>query len=282
MGPITRDIVSMLDQDNLGRLESTGCRTTERALCSEDMLQALCNALSTCVTSGVLRFTAPSPAGKFSIESTPSPPCITDPNSHDDIRNEMKEMKTQLHTILHALNIGSDHDSGQSSEGGNDHRRPEESTRPVLARATSSANENETRPVESNDILGIIAETQRQLAQALNQNSRPLQVHSSGDTAAAIHTFEGNQRESLKDWLEEIDRVASLTNWTPSLTMLNAITRLRGAARDWRKSHGNHIHDWDVWKHAIAERFKRKMSLQEFFDFQNERKLKPGETLVQY
>ncbi|CAN7949844.1 unnamed protein product [Ixodes hexagonus] len=64
--------------------------------------------------------------------------------------------------------------------------------------------------------------------------------------------------------------------------MLNAITRLRRAARDWHKSYGNHIHDWDVWKHAIAERFKRKMSLQEFFDFQNERKLKPDETLVQY
>lgn len=119
-------------------------------------------------------------------QSTQTPPCITDPNSHDEIRNEMKEMKTQLQTILHAMNIRSDHDSDQSSEGGNIHRRPKESTRPVLVWAMSSANENETRPVESTDILGIIAETERQLAQALNQNSRPLQVHSSGDTAAAI------------------------------------------------------------------------------------------------
>lgn len=150
-------------------------------------------------------------------QSTPTPPWITDPNSHDEIQKEMKEMKAQIQTILHALNIGSDHDSGQSSKGGNDHLRPEESTRPVLARATSSTSENETGPAVSNDILGIIGETQRQLAQALNQTSRPLPVHSSGDTAAAIYTFEGNQRESLKDWLEEIDRAASLANWTPSL-----------------------------------------------------------------
>ncbi|KAG0427528.1 hypothetical protein HPB47_025429 [Ixodes persulcatus] len=32
-------------------IESTGCRATERALCSEDMLQALCNALGACATS---------------------------------------------------------------------------------------------------------------------------------------------------------------------------------------------------------------------------------------
>ncbi|KAG0431788.1 hypothetical protein HPB47_021451 [Ixodes persulcatus] len=38
------------------------------ALLACTMLIALCNALSACVTSGGLRFTAPSPAGKFSME----------------------------------------------------------------------------------------------------------------------------------------------------------------------------------------------------------------------
>ncbi|KAG0430088.1 hypothetical protein HPB47_023015 [Ixodes persulcatus] len=39
--------------------ESTGCRATERALCSEDMLQALCNALGACATSRGSAFHGP-------------------------------------------------------------------------------------------------------------------------------------------------------------------------------------------------------------------------------
>ncbi|KAG0438153.1 hypothetical protein HPB47_017135 [Ixodes persulcatus] len=40
-------------------LESTGCRATERALCSEGMLQALCNATGACATSRVFAFHGP-------------------------------------------------------------------------------------------------------------------------------------------------------------------------------------------------------------------------------
>ncbi|KAH6924150.1 hypothetical protein HPB50_012817 [Hyalomma asiaticum] len=39
-------------------------------------------------------------------------------------------------------------------------------------------------------------------------------------------------------WITETERIASLANWSPSLTLVNAITRLRGPARDWHASYG--------------------------------------------
>ncbi|KAL1469646.1 hypothetical protein MTO96_040958 [Rhipicephalus appendiculatus] len=215
-----------------------------------------------------------------------------DSNENDDLRREMQDIKSQLQTLLHALNLGTDRDQdqrpeegGRSAGGERMHQGPAEpptSTVPDLDPVHVGDRDNATHPVALNDVLGVIVETQRQFAQALQQNARPLQVHSSGDTASAINTFQGNPQESVKEWLAEIERVASLANWTQSLTMLNAITRLRGAARDWHSSYGIYIQDWDTWKHAVTERFQRKMSLQEFLDYQNERKLLPTETIVQY
>lgn len=42
------------------------------------------------------------------------------------------------------------------------------------------------------------------------------------------------------------------------------------------------MHYWGTWKQAIAEQFKRKMTLQDFIDFQKECTLRSDETLVQY
>ncbi|KAH7984045.1 hypothetical protein HPB52_016514 [Rhipicephalus sanguineus] len=220
------------------------------------------------------------------------PTSNTDSNENNDLRSEIQDIKSQLQTLLHALNLGTDRDQDQRPEGGErpaggerTHQGPAEpgtSTVPDLHPAHVGDEDNATHPVALNDVLGVIVETQRQLAQALQQNTQPLQVHSSGDTASAINTFQGNPRESVKEWLAEIERVASLANWTQSLAMLNAITRLRGAARDWHSSYGIYIQDWETWKHAITERFQRKMNLQEFLDYQNERKLLPTETIVQY
>ncbi|KAL1479515.1 hypothetical protein MTO96_051777 [Rhipicephalus appendiculatus] len=201
-------------------------------------------------------------------------------------------IKSQLQTLLHALNLDTDRDQDQRPEGGGRcaggermHQGPAEppmSTVPDLDPVHVGDGDNATHPVALNDVLGVIVETQRQFAQALQQNARPLEVHSSGDAASAINTFQGNTQESVKEWLAEIERVASLANWTQSLTMLNAITRLHGAARDWHSFYGIYIQDWGTWKHAVTERFQRKMSLQEFLDYQNERKLLATETIVQY
>ncbi|KAH7969776.1 hypothetical protein HPB52_021870 [Rhipicephalus sanguineus] len=216
----------------------------------------------------------------------------TDSNENSDLRSEIQDIKSQLQTLLHALNLGTDRDQDQRPEGGErpaggertlqGPAEPRTSTVPDLDRAHVGDGDNATHPVALNDVLGVIVETQRQLAQALQQNTQPLQVHSSGDTASAINTFHGNPRESVKEWLAEIERVASLANWTQSLAMLNAITSPHGAARDWHSYYGIYIQDWETWKHAITERFQRKMNLQEFLVYQNERKLLPTETIVQY
>ncbi|KAG0422698.1 hypothetical protein HPB47_001497 [Ixodes persulcatus] len=47
------------EAEHLQHTQSTGYRATERALCSEDMLQALCNALGFCATSRGSAFHGP-------------------------------------------------------------------------------------------------------------------------------------------------------------------------------------------------------------------------------
>ncbi|KAG0415559.1 hypothetical protein HPB47_007284, partial [Ixodes persulcatus] len=58
---INRPIATSEVEDAIKNLapQSTDCRATERALCSEDMLQALCNDLGACATSGGSAFHGP-------------------------------------------------------------------------------------------------------------------------------------------------------------------------------------------------------------------------------
>ncbi|KAH7936415.1 hypothetical protein HPB52_023400 [Rhipicephalus sanguineus] len=86
----------------------------------------------------------------------------TDSNENNDLRSEIQDIKSQLQTLLHALNLGTDRDQGQRPEGGERpaggermHQGPAEpctSTVPDLDPAHVGDGDNATHPVALNDV----------------------------------------------------------------------------------------------------------------------------------
>ncbi|KAL1480953.1 hypothetical protein MTO96_050607 [Rhipicephalus appendiculatus] len=95
-----------------------------------------------------------------------------DSDENNDLRSEIQDIKSQLQTLLHALNLGTDRDQDQRPEGG---RRPAGGERKHQGPAEPPTftildldpvhvgdGDNATHPVALNNVLGVIVETQRQ------------------------------------------------------------------------------------------------------------------------
>ncbi|CAN8014817.1 unnamed protein product [Ixodes persulcatus] len=151
---------------------------------------------------------------------------------------------------------------------------------PEVPPRTSTPHENERN--EITHLLGMIVETQARISESMARQGQPLQVHSTSDTSTAIPIYDGAIETNIKHWIAEVERIAALAHWTPQLALVNAISRLRGSAKDWQSSYGSKINDWDTWKNEITERFTRKMTMQEFLEFQEKRQLVESYSIVQY
>ncbi|XP_064461924.1 uncharacterized protein LOC135372149 [Ornithodoros turicata] len=215
----------------------------------------------------------------------------------DDVRNDIAQMKTQIRKLMDALNIRANSDTMVTVETTNDCNVTNDKTGPpgndvnveqpnvsgqLLAATPGEPTHASAFTPSMTDILTVLVDTQRRIADAVTQASRPLEVHSTNDTANAIPTFDGDPHNSVTDWLQNVELVASHAHWTPSLTMLSVFSRLRGAAQNWQRVYGTRFHDWNTWKIALSERFKRKLTLQEFIEYQSQRKLQQNETMVEY
>ncbi|GFT68204.1 putative gypsy-29-i dr [Nephila pilipes] len=93
---------------------------------------------------------------------------------------------------------------------------------------------------------------------------------------------QGEIIENALEWLKEVERISTLANWSDELKLTNAISRLSGSAKNWQLTTGKNINDWITWKTALASRFKRRITMQEFLAHQSDRKLKHNESLVDY
>ncbi|GFS34536.1 uncharacterized protein NPIL_466681, partial [Nephila pilipes] len=130
-------------------------------------------------------------------------------------------------------------------------------------------------------ILSTLMETQKQFLER-QANSNVIQITSTNDTANSIQIFKGEIIENALEWLKEVERISTLANWSDELKLTNAISRLSGSAKNWQLTTGKNFNDWITWKTALASRFKRRITMQEFLAHQSERKLKHNESLVDY
>ncbi|GFT38835.1 uncharacterized protein NPIL_503521 [Nephila pilipes] len=130
-------------------------------------------------------------------------------------------------------------------------------------------------------ILSTLMETQKQFLEK-QANSNVIQITSTNDTANSIQIFKGEIIENALEWLKEVERISILVNWSDELKLTNAISRLSGSAKNWQLTTGKKFNDWITWKTALASRFKRRITMQEFLAHQSERKLKHNESLVDY
>ncbi|CAI6354043.1 unnamed protein product [Macrosiphum euphorbiae] len=150
--------------------------------------------------------------------------------------------------------------------------------------ATMSLTQN-SQPANENvlDLILRLSQSQQAIADKLSLNSQhQVQIFSTNDTAKAISLFSGKKIENVCDWVKEVERISVHAHWTPSLTLVNATSRLAGSALNWHKVSGRSFDDWYTWKEGIIDRFKVKMSLSEFIQFQAKRTLRSNEPIADY
>ncbi|KAH8039955.1 hypothetical protein HPB51_009211 [Rhipicephalus microplus] len=134
-------------------------------------------------------------------------------------------------------------------------------------------------------ILAGLVNTQALLANTLSRGlptTSPIQIHSTSDTSSSIPLFDGTPQQSTHEWITQVERIAALAHWTPSLTLVTAASRLTGSAKDWHRAYGSQYDTWEQWKEALILRFKRKLTMQEFLELQTKRRLQSHETIVEY
>lgn len=93
-----------------------------------------------------------------------------------------------------------------------------------------------TSPVDVNllSLLLQFSESQKLIAENLSSStSQQVQIFFIYDTASAISSFSDKKTENVGNWLKEVDRLAAHAHWTPSLTLVNASSRLTGSALNW-------------------------------------------------
>ncbi|KAL1478025.1 hypothetical protein MTO96_016898 [Rhipicephalus appendiculatus] len=66
----------------------------------------------------------------------------------------------------------------------------------------------------------------------------PIQIHSSNDTALFLPVFDDTPQKSARQWITQMERIAALAHWTPSLTLASAANHLAGSARDRHSAYG--------------------------------------------
>ncbi|GFQ89647.1 uncharacterized protein TNCT_508051 [Trichonephila clavata] len=153
-----------------------------------------------------------------------------------------------------------------------------------LLRNRSDTSLPSTAQIDPNviSLLNTMMETQKLLLDKHLNTSNVIQITSTNDMANSIEIFKGNAIDNALEWLKEVDRISTLANWSDELKLTNAISRLSGSAKNWQLTTGKNYNDWTTWKTALASRFRRRITMQEFLSHQSERKLRHSETLVDY
>jgi len=133
------------------------------------------------------------------------------------------------------------------------------------------------------ELLSQLVATQKLILEnMISSNNNQVQIISTNDTASAISLYYGKKYENVEDWIREVERISSHAHWSMSLTLVNAVSRLRGSALNWNKVSGRQIDSWTEWKEKLIDRFKSKMSFSDFIKFQGKRILRKDELIVEY
>ncbi|KAH8033764.1 hypothetical protein HPB51_015796 [Rhipicephalus microplus] len=97
-------------------------------------------------------------------------------------------------------------------------------------------------------ILAALVNTQALLTNTLSRGpptTSPIQIHSTSDTSSSIPLFDGTPQQSAHELITQVERIAALAHWTPSLTLVTAASRLTGSAKDWHSAYGSQYDTWE-------------------------------------
>ena len=96
-----------------------------------------------------------------------------------------------------------------------------------------------------------------------------------------LKEFTGTEREDVDDWIESVDREAAAGNWTPETKLNNAKAALRGSASRWQSAPAD-AGNWLLWSTSFSFAFRKKYTMQQWFELVQSRKQRQNEPAAQY
>lgn len=126
---------------------------------------------------------------------------------------------------------------------------------------TNETTNREAEIASVNELLAIIAGTQQRIVKCVLTSTRPLEVHSTIDTSSVVTLYNGDRDKRFwLAWRGQLRRLPCTLDVIPHHAKCIDSTR-GGAAKDWQTAYGKSIRDWETWKQALLERFRRNARL---------------------
>ncbi|KAH8039365.1 hypothetical protein HPB51_005726 [Rhipicephalus microplus] len=177
---------------------------------------------------------------------------------HQNASQRKERVTTPMLGLNHSVPADITMSSGSTRPPSPNNGTNQDAARPAMP--TVSMHEGEPSVAQ---ILVALVNTEALLANRLSRGpptTSPIQIHSTSDTSSSILLFDGTPQQSAHEWITQVERIAALAHWTPSLTLVTAASRLTGSAKDSHSAYGSHYETWERWKEALILPFKRKLT----------------------
>lgn len=89
-----------------------------------------------------------------------------------------------------------------------------------------------------------------------------LEVQTVPDLTFSLSEFSGTTSESVEDWLNQVELISNQQRLAETQVLPLAVSRLRGAARNWNEAVGRKINEWNQWRNELMREFGRRLTLR--------------------
>ncbi|RWS01414.1 uncharacterized protein B4U79_16732, partial [Dinothrombium tinctorium] len=156
---------------------------------------------------------------------------------------------------------------------------------PKLEMAKRIAENNKQRRLqqsERNEEENIVEDNPNITAITNSLSELRLDMHMVPDLSGTIPKYSGRENDSLKIFLNSLERVRKQNKWTDDTTLAVASSYLTEQAKSWHIYEGSGIFDWNTWKQALIKSFGERLSIRDWFQRMENRTQRDGELLSDY
>lgn len=137
------------------------------------------------------------------------------------------------------------------------------------------------------DLMKIIIEKDKLITELLVERNKPAGAVSTfqimPDLSKAIRDFTAEGDSALaSDWLENLNRTATLHKWPPEFKLETANSHLAGPALDWFRSRRSRIKSWEDFETRFRRSFVSQTNAAERYERMKERIQQRNETTTAY
>ncbi|XP_023212177.1 uncharacterized protein LOC111615035 [Centruroides sculpturatus] len=126
----------------------------------------------------------------------------------------------------------------------------------------------------------LLIDNQQQAVRNLKETV--IEVQTVPDLTSSLPEFGGTTTESADEWLNYIELTRNQHRLAETQVLPLAISKLRGAAKNWHKAIGYQLNNWTEWKTSLKSEFGKRLTLRMWCDRVKEREQRQDESLTDY